>query len=62
MPESGGIALLTFQKRDNGVKVVFFITIPQVSLWFIKIELKYMFYSFFYYFWCQHGCWRAANI
>jgi len=26
MPESGGIALLTFEMRDNGGKVVFFIT------------------------------------
>jgi len=50
MPESGGTALPTFQKKDNGGKGVFFIKAPQVILWFIKIELKYMFYRFCYYF------------
>jgi len=33
-----------------------------VIAWFIKIELKYSLYSFFYYFWGQHSCWTVASI
>jgi len=44
------IAPLTFQKRDNWGKGAFFITATKVISWFIKIELKCMYNSLFYYF------------
>jgi len=44
------IAPLTFQTRDNGGKGAIFITAPKVISWFIKIELKCIYNSLFYYF------------
>jgi len=32
------------------------------KFWFIKIDLKQISYSFFYYFWSQYFCWRVASI
>jgi len=34
----------------------------EVILWFINIELKQIFYKFFYYFWGQHFWWTVASI
>jgi len=47
---TGLIAPLTFQERDNGGKGDFFITAPKVISWFVKIELKCVYNSLFYYF------------
>jgi len=52
MSESSGIESLTFQTRDNGGKGVF----SQIILRFIKMELKQVVDSLFYYFLSQRYC------
>jgi len=47
------------EQRGGGV---FFITASKIISWYIKIELKPIFYSFFFYFWGQHCCLTDASI